>query len=205
MKIEREIWSRAECDLMVELCKYHAQALFAFTTNFDVEHLSIDPQTLADGTVPAGTILVDHALTAYELAMGALLTCGFAVKVQEPYFACKLILSSDKFELQTSPLLPLCNQSHLGNAFSAVFKMYHKNEKLGHPGTLQGLFQRFSAAGVVEEQYGYLEWSDKAYHLARRPKPDGSPWTRDDLLWNVDTFDWFVEEASRQWLNKRVG
>lgn len=200
MKMNREVWNRAECDLMVELCRYHAQTLFAYSTNFDPQDLSRNPQALTDGFVAAGTILSNQAITAFEMAMSALLECGFATSVEYPYFSCKLLVSSDEFELQTPPELPFSNQSSLGNAFSAMFKAYNHYGRLGHPETLKCVFGLLPAAGFLEERSGAAEWSAKAYSLARRPQPSELPWTKDDFFWKVDTFDWLVAEAARHWM-----
>ena len=194
-----ETWTKPECDLMVQLCRYHAQVLYAVRNGFDLNELYEEVRLSSDGFVPFGVVLLDAHLRGYQMASGTLITCGFAVQSEVHSDACKLLTSSAQFELSREPNLPLGNFSHLGQAFLAIFRIYSQNGKLGHPETLERIFELLMPAGFTEERYGYVEWSEKALELAYPRRMGDMPIPRDGLLWNTDTFDAYIEEAKDQW------
>lgn len=200
--MKQEIWTQEECDLMVELCRYHAQTLLALRNGIDTEGLLPKIELPEDGVVPAGTILLDGAISAYECAAGALLKCNFAVIPEKPYNACQLIVASDQFKITTDIEIPLCKHSALGYSFAAMFRVYEQSEQLGHPSTMKRVFDCCMAAGLIEERYGYNEWSEKALDLAYPRRRSGNPrlqFLESEFLWVTDTLDWFLEEAKLQW------
>ena len=184
---------------MVELSRYHAQALLASRNSFDSERLLPEVRLPLDGVVPAGTILLDNGLSAFEQATSALMLCGFAAGVEVPLSAVSLTVPSDKFLLPTDLELPLSNRSHLGRSFAAVFKMYQQNGQLGHPETLERVLDHLSAAKLIEQRFGYREWSEKALGLAYPRRTAGLSWAEDAFLWATETISWYLEEAERQW------
>jgi len=194
-----ETWTEAECDLMVELCRYHAQALYSVRNKFDFDKRYCAVKLPLDGVVPNGAVLLDGHLGAYQSAAATLITCGFATQSEVQSDACELLSSSAQFELSTDPNLPLANFSRLGRAFLAVFRVYRQSGRLGHPATLRHILELFLAAGLTEERLGYLEWSTKALDLAYPSRMTDWPIPRDGLLWITDTFDAYIDEAKDQW------
>ncbi|WP_299049173.1 hypothetical protein [uncultured Tateyamaria sp.] len=194
-----ETWTQPECELMVQLCRYHAQVLYSARNGFDFEKRFAEVKLPPDGVVPNGAMLLDGHLRAYQSASGTLITCGFAVQSEVHSDECKLLTSSAQFELSKEPNLPLTNFSHLGQAFLAVFRVYRQNGRLGHPATLKRILELFLAAGFTEKRLGYLEWSTKALDLAYPRRMTDWPIPRDGLLWITDTFDAYIDEAKENW------
>ncbi len=194
-----ETWTQPESDLMVQLCRYHAQVLYAVRNKVDFEKRYAEVKLPPNGFVPIGAVLLDGHLRAYQMASGTLITCGFAVQSEVHSDACKLLTSSAQFELSKEPNLPLSNFSHLGRALLALFKIYRQNGRLGHPETLRLIFELLLAAGFTEERLGYLEWSTKALDLAYPRRMTDWPIPRDGRLWVTDTFDAYIDEAKDQW------
>lgn len=197
--LEPETWTQSECDLLVQLCRYHAQVLYSVRNGFDFDNRFPEVKLPPDGIVPNKVVLLDGHLSAYESASGTLVTCGFAVHSEVRSDSCKLLISSDQFELSMEPNLPRTNFSHLGEAFLAMFSVYRQNGKLGHPATLKLIFELLPAAGFTEERLGYLEWSTKALDLAYPHRMTDWPIPRDGKLWITDAFDAYIDEAKDQW------
>lgn len=193
-----ETWTEPECGLMVQLCQYHAQVLYAVRNRFDFDERYAVVKLPPDGVVPCGAVLLDGYLRAYRAASGILITCGFAVELEAYSDACKLLTSSANFELSREPNLPLTNTSHLERALLATFRIYRQNGRLGHPKTLKQIFELLLEAGFTEKRFGFLEWSTKAVGMAYS-HPMGGPIPRDGRLWITDTFDAYIDEARDQW------
>jgi hypothetical protein len=194
-----ENWTQPECDLMGQLCRYHAQVLFSVRNGFEFDKLFAEVELPPDGLVPNGTVLLNSYLGAYESASSTLITCGFAVQSETHADACKLLISSDQFELSKKSNLPHAHFSPLEEAFLAIFKIYRQNGRLGHPDTLGRVFALLPATGFAEERLGYLEWSPKALDLAYPHRMTDWPIPRDGRLWVTDTFDAYIDEAKDQW------
>ncbi|WP_428514902.1 hypothetical protein [Roseovarius sp.] len=194
-----ETWTQPECDLMVQLCRYHAQVLYSARNGFDFDNRFAKLTLPPNGSVPSGVVLLDGHLGAYEWASGTLVTCGFALQSQVYSGACKLLTSSAQFELSKEPNLPLTNISHLGRALLAIFSIYRQNGRLGHPATLRRILELLPAAGFIEERLDFLEWSTKALDLAYPRRMNDWPIPRDGKLWITDTFDVYIDEANDQW------
>jgi len=200
--MNREVWTKPERDLMVELCKYHAQTLLASRNAFDIDDLFPKVVLPADGVAQADTVLLDYALSSHERAASALLACGFAVDPGIPFHACKLLMSSNEFEVSDDFTLERGNYSHLGNSLSAMFLVYEQNGRLGHPLTMKRVFECFESAELIEVRFGFNEWTEKALDLAYPRRRSGNPSLRaleKDFLWATDTFDCYLQEASEQW------
>ncbi|WP_424941595.1 hypothetical protein [Aliiroseovarius sp. S253] len=200
--MKREIWTKSERELMVELCKYHSQTLLASRNKFDIDDQLPKVVLPTNGVVQAETVLLDHALSAHETAVSALLTCGFAFVPEHPSHACKLLISNDQFEISEDFAPPHVNYSHLGHSLSAMFRVYEQNGRLGHPSTMKRVFECFKGSALVEERFGFQEWTEKALDLAYPRRRSGIPSLKtleSDYLWVTDTFDWYLEEAKRQW------
>ena len=194
-----ENWTQPECDLMVQICRYHSQVLYSVRNGFDFDKRFAEVKLPPDGLVPNGAVLLDGHLRAYQSASDTLITCGFAVQSELHSDACKLLTSSAQFELSKKPNLPLTSFSHLGRALLAIFRIYRQNGRLGHPGTLRRVLGLLPAAGFTEERLGYLEWSSKALDLAYPRRLTDWPIPRDGRLWITDTFDAYIDEAKDQW------
>ena len=192
-------WTQPECDLMVQLCRYHAQVLYSVRNGFDLNKRFTEVTLPPDGLVPNGAVLLDGHLRAYQSASSTLISCGFAVQSEMHSDACELLISSAQFELRKKPNLPFTNFSHLANALLAIFKIYQQNGRLGHPETLRRVLELLPATGFIEERLGYLEWSSKALDLAYPYRMTDWPIPRDGRLWITDTFDAYIDEAKDQW------
>jgi len=200
--MNREVWTKPERDLVIELCRYHAQTLLASRNGYDFDSLFPEVVLPADGVVQADTVLLDHALSSHERAAAALLECGFAIELKFPSHACKLLMSSNEFEISDGFTFQGGNYSHLGHSLSAMFLVYEQNGQLGHPSTMKRVFECFENAELIEARFGFSEWTEKAYDLAYPRRRSGNPnlnALEKDFLWVTDTFDWYLEEAARQW------
>jgi hypothetical protein len=184
---------------MVQLCRYHAQVLYAVRNGFDFNKRYSEVKLPPDGFVPIGAELLDGHVRAYQMASGTLITCGFAVQSEVHSDACKLLTSSAQFELSKEPNLSLSNFSPLGSAFLAIFGIYRQNGRLGHPATLRRVIELLPAAGLIEERLGHLEWSTKALDLAYPRRMTDWSIPRDGRLWITDTFEAYIDEARDQW------
>jgi len=197
--MESENWSRADCDLMVAMCQYHAQLLYSRSNTINVGQKDKPLAPLVNGVVPAGTILCDSFACPYELAIGALIACGFAQQNNDSFDCSTLLVSSDRFAIDHPVTSQHLKPSHLGDALSAMFLIYDDFEVLGPPDTLRRIFDLFLATGLTEMRHGYLEWSDKANAVAFPRKLAGMPYPERFSMWNPDLFDWFIDEAADQW------
>lgn len=198
-RILPETWTDAECRLMVQLCRYSAEVLYAVRNGFDLDKRYEVVTLPPNGVVPSGAVLLHGYLRAYQAARATLLTCGFAVRSKEHPDACNLLSSSADFELNREPNLQLTNFSHLGRALLAIFRIYHQNGRLGHPETLLRIFDLLLEAGFTEKRLGFLEWSTKALDLAYPNRMADCLIPRDGLLWVTDTFEVYIDEAKEQW------
>ena len=201
--MKRETWTKAERELMVELCRYHSQTLLASRNRFDIDGLLPTVALPADGIVHADTVLFDYALSAFERAASALLTCRFAVDPGLPYHACKLLVASNQFDISKDFAPPCGNYSHLGQSLAAMFLVYEQNGRLGHPSTMKRVFECLKSSELIEERFGFTDWTEKALDLAYPRRRSGIPGLNaleTDFLWVPDTFDWYLEEAKRQWI-----
>lgn len=194
-----ETWNQPECDLMVQICRYHAHVLYSVRNGFDINKRFAEVKLPLNGFVPHGAVLLDGHLRAYQSASGTLIACGFAVQSEVPLDARKLLTSSAQFELSRELNLPITNFSNLGWALLTIFKIYRQNGQLGHPVTLRRVLELLPAAGFIEERLGYLEWSTKVLDLAYPRRMTDWPIPRDGRLWNADTFDAYIDEAKDQW------
>ncbi len=194
-----EIWTEPECDLMVQICRYHAQVLYSVRNRFDLDELYAVVKLPPDGVVPSGAVLLDGHLRAYQTASGTLITCGLAIKPEASTHACKLLTSSDNFELSREPNLPLTNLPHLEQALLAIFRIYRQNGRLGHPKTLGQIFELLLESGFTEKRLGFLEWSTRALDMAYPRRMGDCFNTRDGCLWITDTFEAYIDEARDQW------
>ncbi|MEP1535883.1 MAG: hypothetical protein ABJQ34_03665 [Paracoccaceae bacterium] len=197
--MKREIWTKAERELMVELCRYHSQTLLASRNRFDTNDLLPKVVLPTDGIVMADTVLLNYAVSAYEAAAATLIECGFAIDPGCPSNACKLLVSSDQFEISEDFEPSLGTYPSLGHSLEAIFLVYKQNGQLGHPTTMKRVFECFEGSGLVEDRFGFKEWTEKALDLAHPRRHFGIPSYKADLLWVTDTFDWYLEEARLQW------
>ena len=194
--MEREKWSPSECSLMVEICRYFAQVLFRCASS---EQGGASGALPSNGVIPSGTIFFDLGSRPFRAAAADLRERGFASEKDERNWSCKLLVSSDQFQIPHPPILSFSNFSHFGSAFRTIFKTYEQNEKLGHPDTLKRIFELLPEAGLIEDRYGYDDWTDKALDFAHPPRWSRFPPTKNNLLWKIETFDWYLDEAREQW------
>lgn len=193
---EREVWNEPQCALVVELCRYFAQYLYRSAYDADYGNPASLPTT---GVIPAGTTFYDYGIRAYRAAASDLIEFGFAAESVYETELCTLKLASDRFALECPPELSHSNFSHFGSTFSTLFKTYDQNGKLGHPNTLQRIFELLPAAGLLNEQYGFYEWSEEAVSYVHPRRWKGFQYPESDVLWSVNVLDWYVEEAASQW------
>jgi hypothetical protein len=189
--------SQAERALLVEICRYFAQVLYACRNSFD----SLDPEYRIIklppcGCVPAQTVLLDGAVEILRCAASTLVECGFATQAGPLSERYTLGVSSDEFAFDAT------SDAHLAFYRASwdildIFRIYEQSAWLGHPATLKRIFGLFQQAGITEERFGHIEWSQQAVDLAR----ERTRRTRTDkqLLWPTDTFEWYVDEAEKQW------
>ena len=184
---------------MEELCRYHAQVLYAVSDAFELGKGRKRIGLPADGVVPAGAVLKTHYISAYEVASATLLDCGFARKL-EPYGATiALNMSSERLSLQPPPDHPYSNGSQLLDAFFTLFRLYDQSGVLGHPETLRRVIRLLPEAGLTEERFGFVEWSEWVMDRVRPPGRWGQRKEAVVNLWPVDALDCYVEEAADQW------
>lgn len=174
--MQNEPLSRADSDLMVELCQYYAQLLYARRNKmgFDRRFETLPP--LKDGVIPAGTVLTDGVVRNYARAAIALEDCGFAKRDKDNWEVYTLLVDSDRFVLDDIAILSKLTYSQLGTALSAMFRIYAEFEVLGPPKSLQNIFGLLLSAGLTEMRHGYLEWSQKALALVYSRKLAGLPY-----------------------------
>lgn len=194
--INQMICSQPERDLLVALCRYSAQVLYAARNGLDSRAASL-PQVKVpqSGVIPARTVLLDGAVKAYRHAAGTLRQCGFVT--EQGHLSGRYILdvSSDQFALIAGPDFQLQRAAYPTDAFLDIFDIYEPNERLGHPDTLRRIFDLFLETGLTEERFGFIAWSQRALDLAR---PTG------ERLWATDAFAWYIEEAEAQWLDPQA-
>ncbi len=194
-----ETWTEPERDLMVQICRYHAQVLYSVRNGFDLDEVYAVVKLPPDGVVPSGAVLLDGHLRAYQTASRTLITSGLAIQPEAYTHACKLLTSSDNFELSREPNLPLSNLPLLERALLAIFRIYSQNGRLGHPKNLGQIFELLLESGFTEKRLGFLEWSTRAIDMAY-PRRMGDCFNlRDGSLWITDTFESYIDEARDQW------
>tara|TARA_R100000935_G_C2769972_1_gene137253 strand:+ start:155 stop:790 length:636 start_codon:yes stop_codon:yes gene_type:complete len=193
--------SQAENDLLVELCRYYAQVLYAVRDGLDSLIPNLPKVKLPlSGNIPAQSVLLDGVVKPYRYAAGTLLQCGFATEQEHLSGKYVLNVSSDNFVLRAGPGLDLQFGSYPASAFLVVFSIYELNGYLGHPDTLRRVFSLFLQAGLTEARFGYVEWSQRALDLANRRRAFNTHSLAHRSLWATDTFDFYIEEAEAQWL-----
>ena len=190
----------AQRDQLVELCRYYAQALYAVRNGMDSLGQEYPKVILPpDGNVPAQAVLLDGVVGPYENAASVLVDCGFATERFRCSGVYTLEMASDDFTMDIDTFLARRATSFNDDAFKHIFSFHDVNGYLGHPDTLQRIFDLFCRTGLTEIRYGQRVWSDRAIDLAASRFTVSVPCRKVELLWGVDTFDLYLAEAKAQW------